>query len=118
VLAKFKVDTQVKVLNNYFAGIIDAYPAEADQNPPIFFQTIGFGAFMNFFPAFFGELYPKENSFTRERVRRKFVEMGKPNFDDWRKMGTGTQAENTAGDQLDSLLDGKAQSDEEPEIQV
>ncbi|MGA8614987.1 MAG: DGQHR domain-containing protein [Xanthobacteraceae bacterium] len=116
VLAKFKVDTQVRILNNYFNGISDAYPDEADQYPPVFFQTIGFGAFMNFFPAFFTEVYPKDKAFTRERVRQKLVEMGDPKFDEWRKMGSGTQAENTAAEQLDSLLDGKSVSGKEPEI--
>jgi DGQHR domain-containing protein len=117
-LAKFKADTQIKVINNYFSGIEDAFPDEADQNPPVYFQTIGFGAFMNFFPAFFGEVYPKKNVFTREVVRQKLVELGKPDFDGWRKMGTGTQAENSAAEQLDTILDGKAHSGQEPEIQV
>jgi len=56
-LAAFKVNIQVRVLGNYFNGIIDAYPDEAEYSPPVFFQTIGFGAFMNFFPAFFLEKF-------------------------------------------------------------
>jgi DGQHR domain-containing protein len=38
-LAKFKVDTQTKILSNYFNGITDAYPDETEQNPPIFFSN-------------------------------------------------------------------------------
>jgi DGQHR domain-containing protein len=117
-LAKFNVDTQVKILSNYFDGVIDAYAKEADQNPPVFFQTIGFGAFMNFLPAFFGEVYPKKKSFTRELVRQKFVEIGTPDFEGWRKMGTGTQAENTASEQLEALLDGETQVGKEPDIEL
>jgi DGQHR domain-containing protein len=117
-LAAFKVDSQVKIIANYFDGIIDAYPEEADQSPPVFFQTIGFGAFMNFFPAFFAEIYPEKKSFTREVVRQHLVEMGGVNFEQWRSMGTGTQAENTAALQLDSLFEGDSIGGKEPDIEL
>jgi DGQHR domain-containing protein len=117
-LAAFKVDTQVKILSNYFNGIIDSYPQEADNSPPVFFQTIGFGAFMNFFPAFFGAVYEKKKSFTRDLVRQSLVEMGEVNFDEWRNMGTGTQAEGKAAEQLETLFDSGTSDGKEPEINL
>jgi DGQHR domain-containing protein len=117
-LAAFKVDTQVKVVSNYFNGIIDAYPDEAEQSPPIFFQTVGFGAFMNFFPGFFGAIYGSKNSFTRDLVRQNLVEMGDVSFDSWRNMGTGTQAENTAAQELENLFDRDSPGGKEPPIKL
>jgi DGQHR domain-containing protein len=117
-LASFKVDTQVKVIANYFNGMVDAYPDEADRSPPVFFQTIGFGAFMNFFPAFFGEIFQKKKSFTRELVRQHLVEMGEVDFGEWRAMGTGTQAENTAAGRLESLFESDSTGGTEPEIEL
>ena len=115
-LAKFKVDVQTKIIANYFDGIIDAYPDEADRSPPIFFQTIGFGAFMNFLPAFFATIFPRKKSFTRMLVRESLIEMGPINFDAWREMGTGTQAENSAAEKLKSLFDADGSNGDEPSI--
>jgi DGQHR domain-containing protein len=115
-LAPFKVDTQTKIIGNYFNGIIDTYSEEAERNPPIFFQTIGFGAFMSFFPAFFSQIYSPKNIFTRDIVRQSLVEMGKVNFDQWREMGTGTQAENTAAAILENLFSADGSDSDEPSI--
>jgi len=117
-LAAFKVDTQVKVISNYFNGIIDAYPDEAEQSTPIFFRPIGFGAFMNFFPRFFAAIFGAKKSFTRELVRRNLVEMGDISFDVWRNMGTGTQAENTAAQELETLFDRDSPGGKEPPIEL
>ncbi len=103
------------------AAFIDLPLAEQIEHfvvisPPIFFQTIGFGAFMNFFPAFFGHIYATKKAFTRELVRQSLVELGEINFDLWRNMGTGTQAENSAAEQLETLFDGDSADGKEPPI--
>lgn len=105
-LAHFKpIPVQTKIIANYFNGILDAFPDEADHNPSVFFQTIGFGAFMDFLPVFFAAIYPSAKSFTRDEVRAALTDMGTVDFESWRQMGSGTQAEGTAAGQLEALFD-------------
>jgi hypothetical protein len=51
-------------------------------------------------------------------VRENLIEMGSVDFDDWRKMGTGTRGENAAAEQLEALFDKGAPEDKEPSIKL
>jgi DGQHR domain-containing protein len=117
-LNKYSPEFQARIFNNYFNAIIEAYPDEADENPPIFFQTLGFGAFMNFLPTLFLSLKGDTKSFTREIIRKSFIEMGPPSFDLWRKSGTGTQAENTATAELENLYGDETNDKDEIDIEL
>jgi DGQHR domain-containing protein len=116
-LAPFKSKEQIGILSNYFDGITDAFPSEADKSPPVWFQTIGFGAFLDFLPVFFGSVYSGTKSFTRDQVREALAGM-KPDFQSWRDGGTGTQAEGVAAQSLEDIFDAGGGDDGDSQIKL
>jgi len=99
------LNTQAKIISNYFGGIEKAYSEEFKLDVPIIFQTIGFGGFMNAFPSIFTTVYGRtKGGFELSDVAELFEEMSPINFDAWRERGTGTQAEAAAARDIEVEL--------------
>lgn len=97
-------DEKVGILNNYYQAIAATQSSEYQRGDSIFFQTLGFGAMMNALPRFLETSLRYKKGFRVVDV----VDLLKriPEWDpaSWRKMGTGTAAENRAADDLVELL--------------
>ncbi|NQV80522.1 MAG: DGQHR domain-containing protein, partial [Alphaproteobacteria bacterium] len=104
LLAPYDLPTQVKIISNYFEGMRHVFVDEFERDIPIIYQTIGFGALMNVFPIVFTNCIASKHSFTVENVAQIFDEISSFNFDAWRQLGTGTQAENRAAKDIEVEL--------------
>lgn len=98
-----------KILVNYFTGLSKYQPdffVSFENNP--FFKTLGFGALLNALPTFF-QWVTKENhgKFTIETVEDGFSKLDSTDFDfeNWKKMGSGSDAEKRAGLDLISAIE-------------
>ena len=91
---------QVKIIDNYYIGLKNAFPKRFSDPNSIFFQTLGFGALMNALPIFFSLCLKQHKGFTVENTTAIFNEIHHFDFDSWKEMGTGTAAENQAGQDL------------------
>jgi DGQHR domain-containing protein len=107
-----------KILTNYFTGLSKYQPdffVSFENNP--FFKTLGFGALLNALPIFF-QWVTKENhgKFTIETVEEGFRKLDSTDFDfnNWKKMGSGSDAEKRAGlDLITAIEDAFSQNGSE-----
>lgn len=112
-----------KILTNYFTGLSKYQPEyfnSYEKNP--FFKTLGFGALINALPVFF-QWVTKESlgKFNIETVEAGFNKLDNTNFEfsNWEKMGTGTDAEKTAGlDLITAINDAFNQDGNHTKIQL
>ncbi len=94
---------QAQIINNYFSGLKVAFPDKFGKSS-IFFQTLGFGALMNALPTALNLCVKNYKAFKVADVAKLFKEISHFNFDSWSSMGTGTAAENEAGEDLKTEL--------------
>jgi len=88
-----------------YLGLGQVFPDEYESSTSIFFKTLGFGALMNLFPAFFPlTLKERQGGFRVSDVAFIFQQVGSYSFDGWKQAGTGSQAEIAAGDDLRTSL--------------
>lgn len=99
----YTVPEQSQIINNYFAGLRVAFP-ERFTKSSIFFQTLGFGALINALPTALNLCLKNYKAFKVSDVSKMFSEISHFDFGAWEKMGTGSQAENQAGEDLKQEL--------------
>jgi len=105
LLAPYPEKDQVGILSNYYLGLGQVFPEEYESSASIFFKTLGFGALMNVFPAFFTlTLKERQGGFRVSDVAFIFQQVGSYSFDAWKQAGTGSQAEISAGEDLKTSL--------------
>ncbi len=104
-LATYFEIEQRRIIDNYFKGMYNVYTDEFRRDDPIFFRTIGFGAMMNVLPIFFSTCLAQFKGFTVDDVTRAFKQMGDLPFDSWRQMGSGSQAEILAGEDVRTSIE-------------
>ncbi|BDE72774.1 DGQHR domain-containing protein [Delftia lacustris] len=102
-LKDFTGTEQAQIINNYFAGLKVAFPEKFGKTS-IFFQTLGFGALMNALPTALNLCIKNYKAFKVADVAKLFGQISHFNFDSWAAMGTGTAAENEAGEDLKTEL--------------
>lgn len=103
-LAAYSITEQKQILSNYYKGLQIAAPQMFAKQTNIFFQTLGFGALVNALPTFLALCIKKHKAFRTEDVAKVFAEIKHFDFSGWERLGTGTAAENQAGDDLKTEL--------------
>jgi DGQHR domain-containing protein len=104
LLAPYPEQDQVGILANYYLGLGQVFPDEYESSGSIFFKTLGFGALMNVFPAFFTLTLKERQGFRVSDVASTFQQVESYNFDAWKQAGTGSQGEILAGEDLKTSL--------------
>ena len=100
VLATYSENEQAKIVDNFYKGLGKVFPREYSRINSKFFQTLGFGALMNFFPYFFSATLKDRQAFTVDDVAEMFKEVSHFDFGAWASYGTGNNAERQAGEDL------------------
>lgn len=99
LLMSLNVESRPKAIANLYKALAQVFPRDyADDS--IFFKTLGFGAMMNTFSAFFVATVASEKGFTVADAAAMLKQIEDFNFDRWKTMGTGDKAERDAGAQL------------------
>jgi DGQHR domain-containing protein len=105
LLAPYGENDQVGILSNFYMGLAQVFPDEFESPSSIFFKTLGFGALMNVFPAFFTlTLKECKGAFRVSDVASMFQKIESYSFDAWKQAGTGSQGEILAGEDLKTNL--------------
>jgi DGQHR domain-containing protein len=105
VLHIYRDDEREGILNNYYLGLREVFPNAYTPNDSVFFKTLGFGALMNALPFVLSLAINHFHSFRIGDVVSVFREIDYFDFGAWKKIGTGTEAENSASDDLKSELE-------------
>jgi DGQHR domain-containing protein len=104
LLAPYPEKDQVGILANYYLGLGQVFLDEYESPKSIFFKTLGFGALMNVFPAFFTLTLKERQGFRVSDVASIFQQVESYSFDGWKQAGTGSQGEILAGEDLKTSL--------------
>jgi hypothetical protein len=121
LLAPYGENDQVGILSNFYMGLAQVFPDEFEDSKSIFFKTLGFGALMNIFPAFFTlTLKECQGAFRVSDVAKVFQKIDSYSFDAWKQAGTGSQGEILAGEDLKTNLNWafRDDSDESSSIKL
>lgn len=100
LLGAYTLQEQSKIIANYYVAIKNTFPREFASPNSVFFQTIGFGALMNFFPIAFSATLSSRKAFTVADVTHTLKTISHIDVDQWKKAGTGNAAETTLGNDL------------------
>lgn len=107
-LNDFTMQEQVKIIDNYFKAIEKAFPQELKKDRPIFYQTIGFGAFMKAFELIFNTIVNKTcGGFEVENIvnlLNLFSLDLQTNISLWNQYGTGEKAETAASNEIKTYI--------------
>jgi DGQHR domain-containing protein len=95
---------QKAVISNYYAGFAQVFPDQFDSKGSVFFKTIGFGALFNILPVFFNLTLKTQGGFEVKDVVAMLKKMSNFDFAAWSQLGTGTAAENLAGNDFKASL--------------
>lgn len=95
---------QIRVIDNYYKALQTAFPHAWKNDNPIFFRTIGFGAVWRVFPFVFTTALSAYKASNVASFVKVFKEVAGFDFEIWSQYGTGTSAENAAGEDLLSVL--------------
>lgn len=104
---------QRHLISNYFKGLKNVFPKEYTKSDSIFFRTLGFGALMNALPTVFSLCLSNESGFRVEDVTKILKEIGHFDFSQWSRIGTGSAAENQAGNDITSELNSAFELNED-----
>lgn len=99
----YSIAEQTGILINYYSGLKVVFAHQFTKSS-VFFQTIGFGALINALPTALHLCLNRYKAFKVSDVAKMFQEIKHFNFESWEKLGTGTAAENQAGEDLKQEL--------------
>jgi len=99
-LATFTMGECKDIINNYFTAISHVFPNEFKKIDSVFFKTVGFGALMNVLPTFLDLTIKYHKAFRVSDAVKVLKQIEDFNFSEWSRLGTGTQAENSAAEEL------------------
>lgn len=103
-LSVYSATEQKQILSNYYVGLQNAFPKEFNKLDSVFFQTVGFGALINALPTFLNLCLKNYKGFRVEDAVKAFKEIKHFDFEGWKMIGSGTAAENQAGEDLKTEL--------------
>ena len=98
ILSEYTEKEQKGILSNYYTALKNVFSKEFKKIDSVFFQTIGFGALLNALPTIFSLSLKHHQGFTVKDVTEVFKKADYFDFAQWKKIGTGTAAENQAKD--------------------
>ncbi|HXI25168.1 MAG TPA: DGQHR domain-containing protein [Pyrinomonadaceae bacterium] len=104
ILSFYSEQEQVAIVWNYYEGLRQVFTSEYEADDSIFFKTVGFGALFNVLPTFFSLVLRLHQGFEVKDVVSVFRRISNPNFSSWKELGTGSQAENLAGEDFKTSL--------------
>lgn len=99
-LQLYSVTSQIGLIKNYYKALSHVFPDTYSprEGTPIFFKTLGFGALVNALPTVFDLCMQQQGSVRVEDFVKVLKKVDDFNFEDWEEIGTGSEAEKTAGD--------------------
>lgn len=98
ILRTHNLDSQRRMLDNYYIALSHIFPKEFSKTDPLFFKTLGFGAFMNAFSCVHDTTFTRTtNDFTIAEIIKTLQPIGDLNLDEFKKAGSGNQAETITG---------------------
>lgn len=103
VLGLYTQPEQEGAISNYYKALLGSFPRASEKE--IFFRTIGFGAVWRAFPIVLNLTLTHYKSFNVAAISKVFKRIDGFDFGSWNSIGTGTQAEIQAGDDLVSALE-------------
>lgn len=98
-LATFTHDERCGIINNYYKGLMQAFPKEYERPDSVFFKTIGFGALMGVLPTFLDVTLSERRKFRVADTASMFKRISHFDFSEWRGLSS-SGAENSAADDL------------------
>jgi DGQHR domain-containing protein len=103
-LSAYTEPEQRRIVWNYYEGLRQVFPKDFESKDSVFFKTIGFGALWNVFPVFFTLALKHHQAFQVKDVAAIFKQVGSFDFNSWKQLGSGNQAEQIASDELKTYL--------------
>lgn len=95
---------QRAVVANYYKALRQVFPKAFSGHSSVFFKTLGFGALWNAFPTVFSLALKYHKGFTVKDAASIFRRIESFDFSEWKQLGTGSQAELIAGEDLKTSL--------------
>lgn len=100
ILGTFSIDEQARIISNYYLAIKNVFTKQFEATDSVFFQTVGFGALLNFFPVAFNYTIANKQSFAIADVTATLKILNHIDVLSWKKAGTGNAIENSLGADL------------------
>jgi DGQHR domain-containing protein len=101
-LALYSLTFQIGLLKNYYKALAHVFPDvyNPKEGVSVLFQTLGFGATILALPTIFDICLKEHQGFRVEDLVNTFKRIDDFDFEKWAEMGTGSEAEKLAGDDL------------------
>jgi DGQHR domain-containing protein len=98
----YSLPSQIGIIKNYYKALAHVFPDvySPKDGVSVFFKTLGFGALMTALPTVFDLCMREHKGFRVEDLIKTLKKIDDFNFEDWDELGTGSEAEKTAGDAL------------------
>jgi DGQHR domain-containing protein len=102
----YSVTEQIGIFSNLYHALENTFPDiyEPKEGTSVFFKTIGFGALMNALPTIFDYTLKLHKGFKVEHISAVLKNIDHFDFANWDEFGTGTEAENSAAEDLREAL--------------
>jgi DGQHR domain-containing protein len=102
----YSATAQIGIIKNYYKALAHVFPDIYDpkEGVSVFFKTVGFGGLMTALPTVFDLCMRDHNGFRVEDLVKTLKRVDDFNFEEWDELGTGNEAEKTAGDNLTVAL--------------
>lgn len=107
----YTLSEQIAIIDNYYRGLENIFPESFQNSHLTFFKTLGFGAMINALPTVFDLTLKEFKAFRVEDVVKTLKKVEDFDLTLWDKMGTGTSAENQAGEDFRQELMGRHSDD-------
>ncbi len=103
---------QKGIFDNYFRALENVFPHCFSEETQTFFQTLGFGAVINVLPVVFNLTIKNRHAFQVSDVSETLKKIEDYDFTEWGIRGTGSAAENSAGQELANAILARAEGEE------
>lgn len=92
----YTLEEQASILENYFRALKQCFGEEWSRTNSLFFQTVGFGGFMNVFDTVFAQTLSRYGGFRVSNIVQILELVADFDFSLWRMLGSGNKAEQEA----------------------
>jgi DGQHR domain-containing protein len=98
----YSLNAQTGIIKNYYKALAHVFPDtyKPKEGASVFFKTLGFGALMTALPTVFDLCMKEHQGFRVEDLVKTLKKIDDFDFEDWDELGTGSEAEKAAGDNL------------------
>lgn len=99
-LGSFSLEEQSKIIDNFYLALRNVFGKSFDSPNSVFFQTVGFGGLINFFPTLFNTTIKEKQSFAVSDITEMLGALSHIDTAGWQKSGSGSAAEIQLGKDL------------------